>query len=485
MLELADFEKIVDRKIEFITTEALCRAWSDPKITKEATGHDSMAVRKALVLFSEYLISKDDLRRVEGFADAEGAAGFAEKFCSRGEQYCEKCLKCSARIKKTGFSGKSDAELFRTLEEFDEVSLRQLAFLWSTHPIARHLERKIREIVSEKSADAEQRDHMVAVLTYPEKENTPLVENRELMKIALKIQKHSANSFEGLPQEIKNRLAKHAAKFGFLGARGIGSSTWNKNDFFARAHEMAEDGNLEEKIRKSETEPKTNKAETEKIMAELDFSAEQKLLVEAAKEIVFFRTYRTEVMYHSYGDIEPLLAEIGKRNGYSLNQMKLMSTPEILGLTEKRVDGKTLAERNDFFGILMEGGKAKILDAESLGRLKAAFAAESKATSELKGTTACRGKATGKAKIAMTANDIWKVGEGDILVTSMTTPDFVPAMQRAAAIVTDEGGITCHAAIVARELGKPCIIGTRHATKTFKDGDAVEVDATKGTVRKI
>jgi pyruvate,water dikinase len=67
----------------------------------------------------------------------------------------------------------------------------------------------------------------------------------------------------------------------------------------------------------------------------------------------------------------------------------------------------------------------------------------------------------------------------------MTVPDLVSAMKRAAAIVTDEGGVTCHAAIISRELKKPCIIGTKVATKVFKDGDLVEVDANKGIVRII
>lgn len=74
---------------------------------------------------------------------------------------------------------------------------------------------------------------------------------------------------------------------------------------------------------------------------------------------------------------------------------------------------------------------------------------------------------------------------GEILVTGMTRPEYIHLMKKAAAIVTDEGGITSHAAIVSRELGIPCIIGTKIATKVFKDGDMVEVDANKGTVRKI
>jgi len=83
------------------------------------------------------------------------------------------------------------------------------------------------------------------------------------------------------------------------------------------------------------------------------------------------------------------------------------------------------------------------------------------------------------------AADVSKVKRGDILVTSMTTPELAPAMEKAAAFITDEGGILCYAAIVACEINKPCIIGTKIATKVLKDGDLVEVDAIKGIVRKL
>ena len=78
-----------------------------------------------------------------------------------------------------------------------------------------------------------------------------------------------------------------------------------------------------------------------------------------------------------------------------------------------------------------------------------------------------------------------KISVGDILVSPMTRPDFVPAMKKAVAFITDEGGITCHAAIVAREMKKPCIIGTKIATQLLKDGMEVEVDANKGIVKII
>ena len=100
----------------------------------------------------------------------------------------------------------------------------------------------------------------------------------------------------------------------------------------------------------------------------------------------------------------------------------------------------------------------------------------------IKGDTASPGVASGPVRIVLKINELDKIKKGDIMVTTMTTPDMVPAMQRAAAIVTDEGGLTCHAAIVSREMGIPCIVGTSKATKVLKDKQEVTVHATHGTV---
>jgi len=104
---------------------------------------------------------------------------------------------------------------------------------------------------------------------------------------------------------------------------------------------------------------------------------------------------------------------------------------------------------------------------------------------EMRGMIANKGKVSGKVRVVMDAHNPGQFDNGDILVTGMTRPDFLSLMKKAAAFVTDEGGITCHAAIVARELNKPCIIGTKIATQVFKDGDMVEVDADNGIVRII
>ncbi len=102
--------------------------------------------------------------------------------------------------------------------------------------------------------------------------------------------------------------------------------------------------------------------------------------------------------------------------------------------------------------------------------------------SEIKGSVAYPGTVRSVVRKVFGKDDLSKVGAGEILVSPMTLPIFIQAMEIAGAIVTDEGGIICHAAIVARELKKPCIIGTKIATKVLKDGDLVEVDANTGTV---
>ena len=104
------------------------------------------------------------------------------------------------------------------------------------------------------------------------------------------------------------------------------------------------------------------------------------------------------------------------------------------------------------------------------------------ATVLMEGSPASPGVAAGVVKIVLTPEEIHKVQPGDVLVAEMTTPDFVPAMKRAAAIVTDKGGRTCHAAIVSRELGVPCVVGTDKATVMLQQGQLVTVDGARGRV---
>jgi pyruvate,water dikinase len=139
----------------------------------------------------------------------------------------------------------------------------------------------------------------------------------------------------------------------------------------------------------------------------------------------------------------------------------------------------------------LEKGKLYIVQSRAITTLKKesntrgeTAMATSPTTSEkkvlLRGAGASPGIASGPVRIIADASELDRVKQGDVLVTRMTSPDYVPGMKRAIAILTDEGGATCHAAIVSRELGVPCIVGTGNATKVLHDDQIVTVDAKRG-----
>ena len=170
-----------------------------------------------------------------------------------------------------------------------------------------------------------------------------------------------------------------------------------------------------------------------------------------------------------------------------IQERQVLNDKEIQELTRL---GKKLEEhygRPQDIEWAVEQGTVYIVQTRAVTTFKAA-AQERLAVQEeqgkiiLKGETASAGVYCGPVRIVLQASELGKVQKGDILVTPMTTPDMVPAMQKAGAIVTNEGGLTCHAAIVAREMGTPCIVGTEHATEVLKDGEIVTVHASRGLV---
>lgn len=136
----------------------------------------------------------------------------------------------------------------------------------------------------------------------------------------------------------------------------------------------------------------------------------------------------------------------------------------------------------------IEGGRVYITQTRPITTLRAPARASASVPALaaspplLQGLGASPGTASGFVRVLATASDGARLHAGDVLVAKMTSPDWVPVMRRAAAIVTDAGGMTSHAAIVSRELGIPCIVGTRDATTKLGDGAVVTVDATLGTV---
>lgn len=179
--------------------------------------------------------------------------------------------------------------------------------------------------------------------------------------------------------------------------------------------------------------------------------------------------------------------EISRRLGLTLSQTLFMHESELEGalLEDSAVPADILDKRMKNSVYLCRDNEIFIVtDVTLLREVDKALAVEEAAT-ELRGVGVSGGTVQGKVSIVLSNNDFGKFKAGEILVTSATRPDFVPLMRKAAAVLTDEGGILSHAAIVSRELGKPCVVGLKQATHVLKDGDLVEVDAERGIIKKL
>jgi len=192
--------------------------------------------------------------------------------------------------------------------------------------------------------------------------------------------------------------------------------------------------------------------------------------------------YRRQGVYYSL----PLYDEIARRLKLTRIQVSYLLSAEIASCLKK---GKSISiseikKRQKGFLAYFKNNKVTVsTDKKLIAKFKKYVVEDDSDKKVIKGITACGGRAKGIVRLVKTVKDLDKIKKGDILVAITTHPDFVPAMQKAGAIVTDEGGLTSHAAIVAREMNKPCLVGCKSAVRTLRDGDEVEVDATKGEVK--
>lgn len=203
--------------------------------------------------------------------------------------------------------------------------------------------------------------------------------------------------------------------------------------------------------------------------------------------LTYWREHRKKINLMGIHILLSLLAELEKKTGISKESLAYLAPEEFMTIQLGLVSKETLEQRRkQGVMIIMKENGYRLLtgkEAESLKQECETTKESTQSPTILHGQIACQGYAKGTARIILSETDFARFNDGDILVTGMTRPEFVPLMRRAAGIVTNEGGITCHAAIVSRELSKPCLIGTRKATDLIKEGDLIEVRAHHGTVR--
>lgn len=215
----------------------------------------------------------------------------------------------------------------------------------------------------------------------------------------------------------------------------------------------------------------------------------EKRLAVLLRTLVDMKLKRVDAHSLTFFIADKINAEIAKRKFISVNQIRTVPALEMRKLMSGKITKEEMNRDYEFVLYWFEKGKKvrKINGIEAKVKITKILASIPgvKKSNLIKGEMAYAGKVRGKIKVILEQKDFRKFKRNEILVTRITDPSYVPIMKMAQAIITDIGGITCHAAIVSRELKKPCVIGTKIATKVLKDGDLVEVDAEKGVVKII
>ncbi len=322
-------------------------------------------------------------------------------------------------------------------------------------------------------------------------------EKIDLLKIAIKIleneiakkiiQEGRFEEFQKIPEY--NLLTELKKEYHWIPFGHVGPELFDEQHYFNEIKKLIEENiDLKEELEKTINFYPNIRKKQQEIYNKYNIDEETKTMIRNLHLLCIMQDDRKELIGRSHVNwTNNLMGKIGllfnlqpheAANIYPNDiENALLNNKISLGLYRKE------KESNKNFKITEPDGYTVYFDEDAQEFLDIILGKEDK--KELTGMTACEGFAKGKVKVLLDANEGKKMEKGNILVTTMTTPDFVPFMGKAAAIITDEGGVTCHAAIVSREMGIPCIVGTDNATEILKDGDLVEVDATNRIIKKI
>jgi len=466
---------VVERDICFLVRDLILQGGKSEKYNL-ALGKDIPPVGDAIVkgyVFSPKLDAINTTKALQELMTQNG--------CKSLLKISSGCIKKAQELHE--FLKNNQTASKENLLKFKELWSRLASYLLIVVFAERLLELKVEELIKQKVGIIDKRYY--ENIAYVEKFNQNTQELIDLLKLCSEIK---GNNYSLEDDFVKEKIKLHVDEYGWLGTRWKFERSWDYDEIKLRLENyLGENPDLE---LKNVLSPREEAEEiTLEFIEKYSLNDDEKDLIKVVKEFVYLRTFRTESLAHANFLFKPILDIIAKEYGYTLSELSDLSVDELISIVEDKKDYKKIIsdrKQNGYYMILHNdmietfvGDERKLVDDTKI------FSLPDINNKEIRGQIAWKGKVKGRVKIVAGEEDIVKVQKGDILVTEMTSPDYIPFMKKAIAIVTDEGGATCHAAIVARELGIPCVIGTKIATKVFKDGDFVEVDATNGVVKII
>lgn len=395
----------------------------------------------------------------------------------------------------------SDEELWKIYDKHYELHHEFYTWVWignATDMFHANFTNRLKEYLRSINIPEEKVNEYLVALTSTTVRTPIYEEQRELLRIckeaeddneAVKLFKDNdvVEIFELLPKKLQNLIQEHWHKYHYTKFIFV-EGEYTIADYVKQIQDIIKTGIPAQKLL-ADQENNLDLAQAKKaeILSKLVIEEKWLKVLEVFASFMVTKIYRRYVQLYALHTMDKVLKEISKRKYLSLKQVKFMLRGEVKELLlNDVVDSATLAERAKMCVYYTEKNFEQVLTGEEAHKMLSSTNKEIDLDiKELKGEVGCPGVAQGTVRIIIRAEEMKKMNQGDILVSIATDPDIVPAMKKAAAIVTEQGGVTSHAAIVSRELGIPCVIGTKIATKVLKDGDMVEVDANRGVVRKI
>lgn len=260
------------------------------------------------------------------------------------------------------------------------------------------------------------------------------------------------------------------------------------NYFKNLIRQRSQEKGLAQKITFLKSLTRRNKQTRSVYFKKLNLSPRLKHWLDILDRYVYYHDLRKELQCRTLYAFHLLMSEVAKRLKARPEDLQWLWHHEIKAL----LNGQTIAyseikRRKNWVASISWSPRLTFYSGLAAKRIKdRELPVKKEFGQELKGLGVTAGLVRGRVKVCVGVIEaLRKIKKGDILVTNMTTPDYVPIMKKVAAIITVQGGITCHAAIIARELRIPCIVGMKIATQILKDGDSVEVDVEKGIVKII
>lgn len=404
----------------------------------------------------------------------------------RGEQ----ALKLFQQFKKSNFKVKKNkaVDLMNTFIDIidTQISLNHIAVYdlldapYSGY-LKNYLEKKI------KGTDF-RLNYLLEKLLMPEKLTMTQQLRIELLSLAIDFKKKKTN-FEAKLKRIQQDW--QWINYGYRGP--ILELEYFKQIFNELINKSLKE--LETELKSLINNEKIVSAEKEKIYRLLKIDKKHQDFINAMSTLSYFKLYRKDtaflVIFMTHKIAEQFIKEVKRQDWLYLTQDELIDM--LKGKRKIDNDFKHLLISRRKKCLSVNQGKTILTGKEADKFMKENVQEEEEINTEnskiklLEGTTACLGRTGdwiyGKVKVINTSEDMEKMEQGDILISYATTPDILPAMKKASAIVTEQGGITSHAAIVSRELNVPCLIGVKYATKVFKDGDKVVMCPRHGNVK--